>query len=193
MVVRGGVGITERVNSPAENLQGKVAWASGIIVLNKKPIKGFNVAASRKGGIMAQKNILVAFDGSDLSVKALEMAIEYARFNPEIHLDVAYVVPIPVLPEIDQEHLADLIEMIAEDGRKILYQAQDLLGDLTERSETLLVKGTDPASELLKLIDVNDYYLVIVGSRGLSGIKGYLGSVSHKVLHNADIPVLIAK
>ncbi|MEG0071104.1 MAG: universal stress protein [Raoultibacter sp.] len=142
---------------------------------------------------MAQKNILVAFDGSDLSVKALEMAIEYARFNPEIHLDVAYVVPIPMLPEIDQEHLADLIEMIAEDGRKILYQAQDLLGDLTERSETLLVKGTDPASELLKLIDVNDYYLVIVGSRGLSGIKGYLGSVSHKVLHNADIPVLIAK
>ncbi|MEG1425527.1 MAG: universal stress protein [Raoultibacter sp.] len=142
---------------------------------------------------MAQKNILVAFDGSDLSVKALEMGIEYARFNPEIHLDVAYVVPIPMLPEIDQEHLADLIEMIAEDGRKILYQAQDLLGDLTERSETLLVKGTDPASELLKLIDVNDYYLVIVGSRGLSGIKGYLGSVSHKVLHNADIPVLIAK
>ncbi|MEG0218241.1 MAG: universal stress protein, partial [Raoultibacter sp.] len=65
--------------------------------------------------------------------------------------------------------------------------------DLTERSETLLVKGTDPASELLKLIDAGDYYLVIMGSRGLSGIKEYLGSVSHKVLRSADIPVLIAK
>ncbi|MEF9841429.1 MAG: universal stress protein [Raoultibacter sp.] len=142
---------------------------------------------------MAQKNILVAFDGSDLSVKALEMAIEIARPNPEVHIDVASVVPIPLLPETDVEHLAEIINMMAEDGRKILYQAQDMLDDLTARSETLLVKGTDSASELLKLIEVNNYYLVVMGSRGLSGIKEYLGSVSHKVLRSADIPVLIMK
>ncbi|MEG2368736.1 MAG: universal stress protein [Raoultibacter sp.] len=142
---------------------------------------------------MTGKNILVAYDDSELSAKALQMAIDIARLNPDMHIDVAYVIPIPLLPETDAESLAEIVNMMVDDGKKILYQAQDLLGDLTDRSETLLVKGTDAASELLKLIDVGDYYLVIMGSRGLSGIKEYLGSVSHKVLRSADIPVLIAK
>ncbi|MEG0477278.1 MAG: universal stress protein, partial [Raoultibacter sp.] len=115
---------------------------------------------------MTCKNILVAYDDSDLSTKALEMAIEIARPNPDMHIDVAFVVPIPLLPETDAESVAEIINMMVEDGKKLLYQAQDLLGDLTDRSETLLVKGTDPASELLKLIDAGDYYLVIMGSRG---------------------------
>ncbi|MFR5195727.1 MAG: universal stress protein [Eggerthella lenta] len=32
-----------------------------------------------------------------------------------------------------------------------------------------------------------------MGNRGLSGLKEYMGSVSHKLLHASPIPVLIAK
>ena len=34
---------------------------------------------------------------------------------------------------------------------------------------------------------------MVIGSRGLSGIKAYLGSVSHKVLNGSKVSVLIAK
>ncbi|MEG1197296.1 MAG: universal stress protein [Raoultibacter sp.] len=35
--------------------------------------------------------------------------------------------------------------------------------------------------------------MVIIGSRGLSGIKEHLGSMSYKILHGSTAPVLIAK
>lgn len=142
---------------------------------------------------MAEKNILVCFDGTELSAKALDMAIDFAKADEGIHLDVVYVAPIPALSEEDQQKYAELLDMLTKDCRDILYQAQDQLDGLEGRYETFLVKGSDPAAELLKLIDARDYYLAIIGSRGLTGIKGYVGSVSYKVLQNACIPVLTTK
>ena len=57
----------------------------------------------------------------------------------------------------------------------------------------MLITGTNPATEIVKLIDQGDYDLVVIGNRGLSGMKEYMGSVSHKVLHGSSVPVLIAK
>lgn len=142
---------------------------------------------------MAEKNMLVCFDGTELSAKALDMAIDFAKADESVHLDVAYVAPIPALSEEDQQKYADLLDMLTADCRDVLYQAQDQLSGLEGRYETFMVKGSDPAAELLKLIGSKDYYLAVIGSRGLSGIKGYVGSVSYKVLQNANIPVLIAK
>ena len=67
----------------------------------------------------------------------------------------------------------------------MLIIGSGVLDDAAVSMETL--------AELLKLIDARDYYLAIIGSRGLTGIKGYVGSVSYKVLQNANIPVLITK
>ena len=47
--------------------------------------------------------------------------------------------------------------------------------------------------EIIKLIEKGGYDLMVIGSRGLSGIKAYLGSVSHKVLNGSKVSVLIAK
>ena len=60
-------------------------------------------------------------------------------------------------------------------------------------ADALLLTGVSPANELIKLIEQRGYDLVVIGSRGLSGVQEYLGSVSHKVLHGSTAPVLVAK
>mgnify|MGYP002231587539 CR=1 FL=1 len=61
------------------------------------------------------------------------------------------------------------------------------------RTETLLMTGVNPATEIIKLTEQRDYDMVVIGNRGLVGLKEYMGSVSHKLLHASPIPVLIAK
>ncbi|MEG1196929.1 MAG: universal stress protein [Raoultibacter sp.] len=142
---------------------------------------------------MTLKKILVAFDGSDLSKKALNLALDIARPNPEIHLDVVYAAALPAFAITEASGMQAVIDAVADDGESVLSRARTALGSLGDRSQTLLVKGVYPANEILILIESGDYDLVVIGSRGLSGIKEHLGSMSYKVLHGSSIPVLIAK
>jgi hypothetical protein len=56
-----------------------------------------------------------------------------------------------------------------------------------------LIKGGDPTDEVLKTAEEMKADLIAVGSRGLKGIKGMLGSVSRRVLGRAPCCVLIGK
>lgn len=55
------------------------------------------------------------------------------------------------------------------------------------------VKGGDPAQVILKHAEEIQADLIAIGSRGLKGIKGMLGSVSRRVLGGARCSVLIGK
>lgn len=142
---------------------------------------------------MALKKILAAYDGSELSGKALDLAIEIAEHDTEISLDIVNIVPIPLLNESQVSNLKDIIDMMMEDGKETLYAIDDKLTPLGDRANTLLLTGTAPATELLKMANSGEYDLIVLGNRGLSGIKEYMGSVSYKVFHGSDIPVLVAK
>lgn len=143
---------------------------------------------------MAVDKLLVAYDGSDGSRHALEMAASIARVNKNAHLDLVYVVPIPLLNADQMTAFQSILDMMVSDGEDLLAAATDeLADDVVERTDTLLVTGTNPASELLRLAEQRGYDLIVVGNRGLSGFKEYTGSVSHKVLAGSKIPVLVAK
>ena len=59
--------------------------------------------------------------------------------------------------------------------------------------EPQLVSG-EPAFQIVKKANEGNYQLIIMGSRGLGGIKGLmLGSVSQKVSQLSHCPVLIIK
>lgn len=142
---------------------------------------------------MAVNKLLVAFDESEGAKRALEMAASLAETNPDAHVDVVYVVPIPLLDENQMANFKEILDMMISDGEDLLAEAVEHMGSVADRSDSLLLTGTNPATEIIKLIDQRDYDLLVVGNRGLSGLKEYMGSVSHKLLHGSKIPVLIAK
>lgn len=143
---------------------------------------------------MAMDKLLVAYDESEGGDRALEIAADLARVNPHAHVDIVYVIPIPLLDEAQMANFKEILDMMIEDGEDMVAQAQEKMGeDLEGRVDSLLLTGTNPATEIVKLVEQRTYDLLIIGNRGLSGLKEYLGSVSHKVLHASTVPVLIAK
>ena len=57
-----------------------------------------------------------------------------------------------------------------------------------------LIKFGSPAQSIISLAKDETFNLIVVGSRGLSGLSEFLlGSVSNKISHAATIPVLIVK
>lgn len=104
-----------------------------------------------------------------------------------------YVVPIPLLDDNQAANFKSILDMMVADGRELLIEARDKMPEVADRTDTLIITGTNPATEIIKLIEKGGYDLMVIGSRGLSGIKAYLGSVSHKVLNGSKVSVLIAK
>lgn len=142
---------------------------------------------------MALSTILVPVDGSEGANRAIDMAAKLADGNDQLGIDVAYVVPIPDLNEEEQTKFENVLDMMKEDGRALLSDAVNRLGDEAGKAEALLLAGTNPAAEIVKLCDQRAYDLIVIGNRGLSGRKEYGGSVSYKVLHGSKTPVLIVK
>lgn len=142
---------------------------------------------------MAINHMLVPIDASEGAKRALKLALDIKGSNPEAHIDIVHVVPIPLLNESQTISFKSILDMMIADGEDLLREATEYLGEAAEHADTLILTGTNPATEIIKLIDGRDYDLVVIGNRGLSGLKEYMGSVSHKVLHGSNVSVLIAK
>ena len=84
--------------------------------------------------------------------------------------------------------------VLVEVGQHILDDAKRHATDLGCRNvETLLLDG-DPADQLLRGIKDRGVDCVIMGSRGLSDVKGMLlGSVSHKLSNRAPCTCITVK
>jgi nucleotide-binding universal stress UspA family protein len=141
------------------------------------------------------RRLLVAFDGSAHSQRALDEAIELARVN---HGSVTVMT---VAPEPSRLWAVGLGygDPLNLDG----------LGDQVERQHQTMLEGAMhtvpadiPATTILKrgaaaptLIDethTKDHDLIVMGSRGRGDLRSLLlGSVSHHVLHASPIPVLV--
>jgi nucleotide-binding universal stress UspA family protein len=136
-------------------------------------------------------NILVAYDGSDHSQKALDLAVKIAQCS-DGKLKVLFVfdkVP-TIFGDDETEHF---VERAMSKGRDILAAATAHLHDAGVEFSTLTVEG--PAAEaILRVAQTEGCDLIVMGSRGLGMMQGLLlGSVSYRVLHHAQIPVLIVR
>ncbi len=135
------------------------------------------------------KKILVAVDGSEYSNVAVKKAGELAeKFSSRVTL----VNVIKTLSVFHEE--VEIVEDLQKDeARRILRKSKEILIDMGVDSKTLFRKG-DPASEIVDLARENDVDLIVVGSRGLSGIKMFLlGSVSKRVTEHAHCSVLVVR
>lgn len=144
---------------------------------------------------MLFSKILLAYDGSKASNKALERTIELAKVTPgsSVYVVHAYDFPrffigeaiAPVPASVNKDYY-DLAVQTTEEVKSRL-EAEGLNATVD------MVQGP-PAEVVLKYAKEQAVDVIVIGSRGLGGIREFvLGSVSHNVVQNARIPVLVVK
>ena len=136
--------------------------------------------------------ILVAYDGSDLAKKSLEKALEIAKINPSIEIHVLHVMAIPAQEVIITDAYQKMHDDLSRYGLKILSYAQSVLTPIPNKVQCSQEEGS-PSHVILDYTKNSKCDLIIMGSRGLSGFKEFLGSVSHTVVQQSPVPVLVVK
>lgn len=141
---------------------------------------------------MLYSKILVAYDGSDLAKKALEKAIEIAQGDRSIVVEAVHVVTIPSLSHTVLANLEAVEKAIYEEGEEIIAQAELALSKIPNSSKVYLLDGS-PAYRILNHAKEHNCDLIVMGNRGLTGFKEFMGSVSHTVVQHSRASVLVVK
>jgi len=143
------------------------------------------------------KKIIVPIDGSPVSQKAAEKAVELAKqYGSDITFisivdarfiytyDIGGVISLPVNYPHITEGLIEL-ETIALDA---FIAKIDCAGIEVEK----IVLYGSPYEEILKFANKSNCDLIVMGRRGFSKIKRFfVGSVTQRVISDAPCPVLI--
>ncbi len=133
------------------------------------------------------KHILVAIDGSTYSQQALPTAIEVAKkFGSD-------VLVLHVSEHDRGRAVAYSLESPA-DATRFVGEAVKLVRDagITGKGELRDMAAGHVAKAIVETATTNNIDLIVMGSRGLSDVQGLLlGSVTHKVIQLAEIPVLV--
>ncbi|MEW6275677.1 MAG: universal stress protein [Bacillota bacterium] len=144
------------------------------------------------------KKVLVAVDGSENSLRALEFALDLKRMCGEIELTALYVGPsiYGMFPESGLSswiRQKDLDKEIEDRAQKISEKVDEIAGRYGLTVEKAIARG-DAGAAICKCAEEGGYDLVVMGTRGYGEMKNLLiGSVSHKVIHLCSCPVLVVK
>jgi len=136
-------------------------------------------------------SILVALDGSEISERVIQ-TLDNLALSKDAKVILCHVFP---TPESEMELPADRPQ---PDSPTFSYfqvekQLQSYQEKLSVTSELELVTG-DPAEEIIRLANIYKTELIIIGSRGLMGMKRIVqGSVSSQVVEEANCSVLVVK
>ncbi len=142
------------------------------------------------------KKMLLATDGSEEAELATRAAVELAEgTGSELH--VVYVEPLPDFMKNDAGtpgYDRQLYKMIEGEGRetlrKLVWRVKVAGGSVAEAH----LRMGAVAEEIVALADELEADLIIVGSRGLRGIRRALaGSVSESVFRHARCPVMVVR
>ncbi|ALF52718.1 universal stress protein [Nostoc sp. FACHB-87] len=136
-------------------------------------------------------NILVALDGSDIAERVIQV-LDDLVLSPETKVVLCHVFP---TPDSEMELPADRPhpESPALSYFQIEKQLQSYKEKISIHSAVELVTG-EPADEIIRLANIYKADLIIIGSRGLTGMKRIVqGSVSSQVVEEANCSVLVVK
>lgn len=136
------------------------------------------------------KTILVALDSSELSQRVIQVLNEL-KIKPSTKIILAHVIPSPdpdMDVAVDKPHTSEELQY-----RHIEKQLQSYQAQLPGESSLEIVSG-EPAVEIIRLAHIHHADLIVIGNRGLTGLKRILeGSVSSQVVADAPCSVLVVK
>ncbi len=150
------------------------------------------------------KNILVAFDGSENSLRAIDYVGSVIRGDPSFKVCLLHVERLPdrdLFPDEDswlkscksQEHA---MRKALEEGRETLL-VKGVPGEAVDARYVVSCRspfhdrpqcsmGTSVAMDILRIQKEGDFGAVVIGRRGVSKQEEFLfGSVSMKIVHHA--------
>jgi len=141
------------------------------------------------------RKILVAIDGSDTALRALEFAVQQARYAPAAELHVLTVQP--ALSNYTAAEIyvtAERIKQAATDrANAVLKAATDRL-EASGCSFKLEQLDGEPAETITQRATELGCESIIMGTHGLSSLGILLmGSVAQRVVHHTTVPVTLVK
>jgi nucleotide-binding universal stress UspA family protein len=155
-----------------------------------------NLGERRKMSIFPTR-ILVATDSSEEASLAGEAAADIAqKTNSELH--VVHVGPLvgyiaagtPLITNV-HDHYQEEVSKVAQN--LLDAQVHHIEDAGSEVEQTHLMIG-QPDEEIIELAEDIGAGLIVMGSRGLGGIRrGLMGSVSESVVRHAHCPVLVVR
>ena len=146
------------------------------------------------------KDIVIGVDGSTDSLAAVRF-VAGLPLGPATMVRLLGVIRRPYTPRTAPESVMPLVRRAVDDI--VTERRAELAGVLATVGEMFEKRGAKlehvgrvgaPAEEILEEANDGLTDLVVVGARGLGGLKRcVLGSVSERVLHHATCPVLVVK
>jgi nucleotide-binding universal stress UspA family protein len=141
------------------------------------------------------RRILVAIDGSDCALRALDFAMQQARYAPKAELHVLTVQPPANAYTAWEIYVtAERIQQIAAERAQAILEAAAARLKKADCSYKLEQLEGEPAATIAGRAAELDCESIIVGTRG-AGQLGILvmGSVAQRVVHHATVPVTLVK
>jgi len=134
--------------------------------------------------------VLVATDGSEHSMKAVQRALELAeKQGAQVTLmSVAYYVgDFDEMPPYVQEKLE-------AEARAALKKSKAVFDQKGIKVETALEAGMVPANNIIGMAEKGKFDRIIMGSTGLSGLgRIFMGSTAAKVVAHAPCEVTVVR
>lgn len=148
------------------------------------------------GGTQKFRKVLAAVDGSECSAHALNTAVRLAKSDgAELTILHVVVVSLALYSGDVSQPLAKVEERKGHDGERIIAKAESVAREAGVQAKVTMIEATDsPVRGIADYAARNDIDLIVVGTRGLSGLKRLLlGSVAAGVVHCAPCAVLVVR
>lgn len=143
--------------------------------------------------------MLIAYDGSDASKKAVDLALKCS--DKEDHITLLMVIPAELaessftkmlLPTIDLSQIVKSGTFKEKAMESLSKVAREIQGEV-QKVNTIVESG-DPADEILISAKKYNADIIVIGYKGY-GKEGrfLLGSVTDKVVRHAGVSVLVVR
>lgn len=129
------------------------------------------------------KNILVPVDGSEISKKAANKAIELAQgLNATV-----------TVTNIMDQKLAVPYEQQEANAHEIVNEIVEIGLDKNVDMKSMIIFGS-PKYDIIKIALKSEADLIVMGTHGKTGLKAQiLGSFAQATLKNVNLPIMLIK
>ncbi len=132
--------------------------------------------------------VVVGADGSATAKRAVEAAADIAKnFGASLHIVSAFEAK--AVPSSDRP--AEFRNLTSEGDVDVLLQDLAFVAQRHDVTPSVHSAKGDAAEVIVKFAQDLDADLVVVGNRGMKGVRRVLGSVPNSVAHGAPCSVLI--